>query len=127
MLDRIGIRVRLEPVSASGLWGKPSVSRESSAVIRERVDVTRARQRERAKQLEIANLNARLSPDELERACRLSAATRKFMTEASVRLGLSARGVHRVLRVSRTVADHCGARIVEQSHVLEALNYRGFD
>ena len=56
--------------------------------------------------------------------CRLDAAGRSLLLTAAKRLALSARAYHRVLRVSRTIADLAGAANVAREHVAEALQYR---
>jgi magnesium chelatase family protein len=53
-----------------------------------------------------------------------SAEARALLTGAAERLGLTARGYHRVLRVARTIADLDDSRGVESPHVAEALRYR---
>jgi magnesium chelatase family protein len=47
------------------------------------------------------------------------------MEDAADRLGLSARGVHRVLRVARTIADLEDAERIGEPHLAEAIQYRG--
>jgi len=60
----------------------------------------------------------------LLRACMLDAAATKDLTRAANRLRLSARGVHRVLRLARTIADLDGRDHVAKNDVLEAVTYR---
>ena len=71
-------------------------------------------------QLELLRDDLRLLDD----VARPEAAGLKLLQEASERLGLSARGYHRVLRVARTLADLEGAEAVARIHVAEAIGYR---
>jgi len=50
-----------------------------------------------------------------------------FMEKAVTKLGLSARAYHRVLKISRTIADLDSAEQIESSHVAEAVQYRSLD
>ena len=54
----------------------------------------------------------------------LSTGARALLTSAAERLGLTARGYHRVSRVARTIADLDESRCVGAPHVAEALRYR---
>ena len=68
--------------------------------------------------------NARLAIAELDAACRPTVAARRLLGAAVDRLGLSARGFHRCLRVARTIADLAGDPRVDEHHVREALGLR---
>ncbi len=68
--------------------------------------------------------NARLSVRELPALASLPPDARRFLESASRRLSLSARAVHRVLRVARTIADLEGEATPALAHVAEALSYR---
>jgi magnesium chelatase family protein len=68
--------------------------------------------------------NAHMGSREVRRHCRQTPETLRAAVE---RLGLSARGCHRVLKVARTIADLAGADVIEPVHVREAIQYRALD
>ena len=100
---------------------------ESSQAIRARVEAARARQRERFRGYRALHANAHLSSRELRRHCRQTPEIAELLRAAVERLGLSARGCHRVLKVARTIADLAGSRELEPVHVREAIQYRSLD
>jgi magnesium chelatase family protein len=69
-------------------------------------------------------LNSEMTPAEIRRYCRLDEAGERLLRTAVERLGLSARGYHRVLKLARTIADLAGAERIAAVHVAEALQYR---
>jgi magnesium chelatase family protein len=99
------------------LAGGPS---EASAAVRARVQAARAAQRERGQDVP----NGQLGPAAARRAAATDGEGRELLGMAVDRLGLSARGHDRVLRVARTVADLAGSAAVGAQHVAEALAYR---
>ncbi|RBP74889.1 YifB family Mg chelatase-like AAA ATPase [Marinobacter nauticus] len=120
LLDRFDLHVEVPVQSGEVLLGS-GASGESSASVRARVLAARARQEARGM------LNSALSGALLDQACRLDAASERLLTRAMERLGLSARALHRILRLARTLADLEGAEHLSQSHLMEALGYRQLD
>ena len=117
--DRIDLIVEVEAVPISHLTeGSPG---ESSAVVRERVLSARDRQLTRNSR---ARVNAQLSGAELKRVAPLDPACRRLLERSAERLHMSARAFHRVIRVSRTIADLAGADAIALDHLGEALQYR---
>ncbi len=101
---------------------------EPSSEIRKRVNAARAFSAERLKRDGKADmLNAKLSPDLIRKYCTPDKEGSELMREAFEKLGLSARGHDRVLRVARTIADLDGMEEVNADHIAEAIMYRSLD
>jgi magnesium chelatase family protein len=96
---------------------------ESSAAVRERVETTRARQQRRFAGTSIVT-NADMGPGEVRQFCPLDAAGEQLMRAASRQMHLSARSHHRIIKLSRTIADLAGAEQIGAAHIAEALQYR---
>ncbi len=121
LLDRIDLHVPVPAVP----WGDLSrgAASESSAVIRERVAA--ARDRAQARCPDIPGFrNADLPAGGLEDAAALDSAGRRLLEAAVRRFSLSVRGLHRALRVARTIADLGRSEPVRAEHLSEALGYR---
>ncbi|MBI5513916.1 MAG: YifB family Mg chelatase-like AAA ATPase [Deltaproteobacteria bacterium] len=118
LLDRLDLYVALPPVRVAELADDPHG--EPSAAVRARVEACRAVQRERNGGACNANLTARA----LREVAALDTAGRALLGSAADRFGLSARAVHRVLKLARTVADLAGAERVGAEHLAEAIGYR---
>ena len=118
LLDRIDMLVEVPPVRWEQL--ADTTPAETSAVVRARVSRARARAARRH-----GTTNARIPPVRLETACRLDRGGRSLLRKAVTHLDLTARGYHRALRVSRTIADLAGRVRVSEDHVAEAIRFRG--
>jgi magnesium chelatase family protein len=69
--------------------------------------------------------NGSMTTREITKFCLLSDSTSKLMEKAYRSLDLTARSYHRILKVSRTIADVDHSINIEEKHLLEALSYRG--
>ena len=124
LLDRIDLQVELPALDADEF--QAGAAGDASAAIRARVVAARARQRARLGGAGSA-LNAEMPPRQLRRLCPLAPDAARLMAAARSRLGLSARGHDRALRVARTIADLGGAETVRAEHCAEAVQYRSLD
>lgn len=125
LLDRIDLHVEVPAVAYHELAGDGA--EEPSGRVRERVLGARRLQEERLEGLPGVRVNAHLGPKEIRRWCRPEPEGADLLRRALERLGLSARGYHRVLRLARTVADLDGSRAIGARHVAEAVQYRALD
>lgn len=123
LLDRFDLQVPVRPVPLDSLDGPAG---ERSVDVRARVLSSRERQRARLED-EQATTNADMSISALRRHVPIPAEAAALVQRAHARLGFSARGYHRVLRVARTIADLAGAESVASIHVAEALQFRELD
>ena len=117
LLDRIDLHVEVGALAADELVNSPPG--ESTQAVRGRVIL--ARERAMARQ---ASANQALEGQAIDAQCQLDAAAAKFLNTAATRLGWSGRGIHRCLKVARTIADLAGAATVQITHVAEAVQYR---
>jgi magnesium chelatase family protein len=131
LLDRIDIHLAVPAVAWRDLAGDEAG--EPSAAIRARVESARVRQRERFGERgangrhAAVHCNAHMGSRLLRRHCRTTPAGEELLRTAVTRLGLSARAYHRVLKISRTIADLAGCEEVDPAHIGEAIQYRTLD
>ena len=122
LLDRIDMHLQVPALAFAEFSGEYAA--EPSCAIRDRVAAARRRQRERLGHRSGVHANAYLSARDGRRFCPQTPELAELVRMAMERLGLSARGWFRVLKVARTIADLAGAEFIEPSHVREALQYR---
>lgn len=123
LLDRIDLKLSVQTIELSLLKSK-EIS-ESSQVVQKRVQQAHNMQLERFKKLgTTSKTNSELKQKELEAVCGLSSQLESFFFDSAEKLGLSARGVFRTLKVARTIADLSASESISQLHLSEALSYR---
>ncbi|AJE48543.1 YifB family Mg chelatase-like AAA ATPase [Celeribacter indicus] len=121
LMDRFDLRLEVPPVQFLDL-GLPA-SGDSSATVAARVAQARSRQADRLEGTGLRT-NAQIEGRMLEEVAEPDAEGKALLVKAAEKLGLSARGYHRVLRVARTIADLAQDPAVRRPHVAEALSYR---
>ena len=127
MLDRMDIQIELPSLSYEEISAHDERA-ESSAVIRERV--TKAREFAR-KRMEKSGrnifCNAQLDAAGIHTFCTPDAEASALLKAAYDRMGLSARGYDRLLRVARTIADLDESELIRAPHIAEAIQLRSLD
>jgi magnesium chelatase family protein len=125
LMDRIDLQVavnRLKPEEMT-----QQITGEGSDTIRERVKLARDRAQDRFKEDQSVSCNAQMQTSHLRSFCSLDESSRNLLEGAIRKLGLSARAMDRVLKVSRTIADLADDETVKSYHVAEAIQYRTID
>ncbi|MFL5599499.1 MAG: YifB family Mg chelatase-like AAA ATPase [Gemmatimonadaceae bacterium] len=122
LADRIDMHVTVGAVALRDLSGKSNS--DGSTSIRARVDHARSTQRQRYARKQGVSCNAYAVGRWLDAHTPVHQEARTLLHTAAERLGLSARGYHRVLKVARTIADLEDATEIGPAHIAEALRYR---
>ncbi|MBI4036370.1 YifB family Mg chelatase-like AAA ATPase [Candidatus Daviesbacteria bacterium] len=122
-LDRIDIHLEIPAVEVEKLSG--NLLAEDSKTIRQRVTLARKKQQQRFRGKFLTN--SEMGNSEIREFCQITPDGLNLLKMAISSLNLSARGYHRVLKLSRTIADLAGSEPILTEHVAEALQYRARD
>ena len=120
-LDRFDMTIEVPALPKGSLTAQVQRG-DSSALIKQRVSAAQQIQRQRSQKL-----NDALSNQELSHHCPLQADDALFLEAAIVKMGLSTRAWHKIIKVARTIADLDACSDINKSHLLEALSYRAMD
>ncbi len=126
--DRIDIWLNVEKVDYDKLSAR-NPSGENSASIANRVKEARILQEERFLKINNKNdtqkyFNSEMNAEDIDKLIEMSDESRNTLTKTSQKFQLSGRSFHRLIKVSRTIADLCKSPIIQNEHVLEAIQYR---
>lgn len=124
LLDRIDLHIQVANVPFHDL--KDTRRGETSASIRQRVMQARQRQFERLS-LQGITTNAEMEASHIQEYCNVKQEGLQLLERAVHRFGMSARAYHRILKVSRTIADLEGDEHIQPNHIAEAIQYRSLD
>ncbi|WP_020162664.1 YifB family Mg chelatase-like AAA ATPase [Cycloclasticus pugetii] len=122
LLDRIDMHIEVPRISSEMLRKGTNGGEQSSAQIALRVHHSQIKALKRQGQL-----NELLSTAQIKQHCQISDEDHQLLEQAIEKLGLSHRAYHRILRVSRTIADMDHQTNIQRHHLTEALSYRRMD
>ena len=124
LLDRIDLCAEAEPVTYQELTG--CVKGENSEQIRARVLMAQEMQKKRFRD-EVWYFNSQIPVSGLTKYCALGKKERAYMERIYEKLQLSARAYHKIIKLSRTIADLEGSEHISTRHLTEAVCYRSLD
>lgn len=122
LLDRIDMHVEVSRMAYKELRTL-SDNTESSAFVKKRVSIARNIQLKR----NLGKTNAQLDNKEMELHLNIPEKHLVMLESIVEKLKLSARAYHRILKISRTIADLSGNQQIRREHLLEAVSYRFLD
>ncbi len=125
LLDRIDLHVEVNPLDYKEL--SSSQLKEKSSSILESVVKARAIQTKRYVKDKGIYVNRQMNVNMIKEYCAIKDASQQLLQEAMKKLQLSARSYHRILKVSRTIADLSESREIQKEHIAEAIQYRSLD
>ncbi len=124
IMDRLDVWLNVHKIDYEKLAQKRSVA-ETSADVRKRVMAARMRQSTRFKFHKIAKCyNGEMSAGDIEICIQMSDGARSLLTSCAKKFELSGRAFHRVIKVAQTIADLGEKEVIQEEHILEALQYR---
>ncbi len=125
LLDRIDIHIEVPALRYEELRRK--APGEPSEKIRERVEQARQIQLRRFRGRKGIYFNAHMGAREIKEFCQIGEESEMLLKAAIEKFGFSARAYHRILKVSRTIADLDGSERIQPHHIAEAIEYRALD
>ena len=124
ILDRIDLHVEMPAIEYQDLVSQ--IPQESSNDIRKRVLRAREIQAKRFPR-SVGKTNALMAVSEIRKYCTPTESGKKLLEQAMKELGLSARGYHKILKISRTISDLTESETIQEEHIAEAIQYRSLD
>lgn len=124
LLDRIDLQVNVQAVDYETIKNKAFANKSSELMLKE-VSIALDMQQKRFGSANI--YNSTIQPDVLEKTCQFTPAAELILEKAFNALRLSMRGYHKVIKVSRTIADLANSECIDVAHIQEALMYRSLD
>ena len=121
LLDRIDLHLEVPKVEYEELTDEKKS--EPSAAIKQRVKRAREIQRQRFNKNDIF-LNSQMNLKHIKKYCRIDSQSRELLKIAMRQMNLSARSYHRLLKLSRTIADLAKEDNIQPNHIAEAIQYR---
>jgi magnesium chelatase family protein len=123
ILDRIDLKINIK--SSGSILMENKTSGETSNVIKERVGKCREYQNQRSQSLFGRNIaNAMLTQEQLLKTTTLDSKIKSIIEKAIDKYYLSSRGIIRILRTARTIADMENKEAININHITESLSYR---
>lgn len=123
LLDRIDIHIDVPAVKVERLISESNDDYESSSQIRKRILMTKKHQQKRFKNKKII-MNSEMNTRTIKEVADMASDAKKVLNDAMRKLSLSVRSYHKVIKISRTIADLEKSIKIKTPHVLEALQYR---
>lgn len=125
LLDRIDITINVPQIDIFSSFSAPS---ENSEIVAARVlearDLQKKRYENEIAMQNLPKLNSKIDGKTLEKFSELDEKCRKILKKSVERMSTSMRGITRILRVARTIADLEKSEKIQQHHLLEAISYR---
>jgi magnesium chelatase family protein len=119
LMDRIDMVIDVQSIPNAIINQIKDEKAENSATIRQRVINAFNTQLERSNVV-----NSQLKTRDIEKHCQLSDIDKNLLQTATIKLGLSGRAIHRVMKVARTIADLSHSEKILTQHLSEAISYR---
>jgi magnesium chelatase family protein len=123
IIDRIDMWIKVDHITHTKLLSDDAQS-TSTSELRQKIERARTYQTERFTDTPHVNTNSDMDAKTLTHAVTLSDKAEATLNTAASKLGVSPRGYHRIIKVSRTIADLDDSSNITEKHVLEALQYR---
>ncbi len=123
LLDRIDLFVNVGRVSFLEMRTAGKTNTNESELVRIQVENCRTVQIERYKSVKT---NSKLSPKDINAFCELDTESESLLEKIANNYSLSPRQIHRLLKVTRTIADLDASANVRKEHLTEAIQYRNF-
>ncbi len=122
ILDRFDLHIQMQSVDIASI---PSSNLITATEINKKIEKAHQIQKKRFNDLEI-NFNAQMDNEILTKNCILSKSAKIKLNRATQKINMSMRGYNRTLKVARTIADLDSSIIVDEQHIIQALNYRPY-